>query len=194
MLLRVVRRSSTGLHLGWITGETLSFNTAAGALLNRVTGSQLSSLLGTLNQTGEHPVLLVNPNGIVVGSTAVINAQSLILSTLNATDAAFNAANSSSNNAAVFTDGKASAGIKVESGAQLKISELLQMFGGTVNVADNVSFSVADKDSGSNQLNVAFGAANKVTCTYGAKEAQDNHVTFEAGKGQYGQYRCCAIR
>ena len=158
-----------------LNGERLNVNTVDGALLNRVTGTQLSELRGFLTQTGAHPMLLINPNGIIVGGTASINAQSLILSTLNMTNDAFKTANGETNNEAVFTDGKAANGITVENGAKLNISELLQMFGGTVNVADNVTFSVPDGDS-SNNLNIALGAGSQISTTYGGSSAQDNHV------------------
>lgn len=61
-------------------GETLNFNGAA--LLNRVTGGDPSEILGNLNITNS-AWALINPNGIVVGPTAVINASHLLLSTLN---------------------------------------------------------------------------------------------------------------
>ena len=86
-----------------LNGERLNVNTVDGALLNRVTGTQLSELRGILTQTGAHPMLLINPNGIIVGGTASIDAQSLILSTLSMTNDAFKASNVASNNGAVFT-------------------------------------------------------------------------------------------
>ncbi|MBQ5733712.1 MAG: filamentous hemagglutinin N-terminal domain-containing protein, partial [Selenomonadaceae bacterium] len=64
-------------------GNVLNVNTANGALLNRVVGNSLSEIMGTLNQTGCYPMFLVNPNGILVGATARINASELVLSTLD---------------------------------------------------------------------------------------------------------------
>lgn len=64
-------------------GNVLTVNTANGALLNRVIGNNLSEIMGTLNQSGCHPMFLVNPNGILVGATARINASELVLSTLD---------------------------------------------------------------------------------------------------------------
>lgn len=57
------------------------------ATLNRVTGDQVSVLLGRLDANGR--VLLVNPNGIVIGSGAQINVGSLIASTSNVSTANF---------------------------------------------------------------------------------------------------------
>lgn len=51
------------------------------ATLNRVTGSQISVILGRLDANGQ--VLLINPNGIIFGKGAQINVGSLIASTAN---------------------------------------------------------------------------------------------------------------
>ena len=66
-------------------GETLNFNIASGkTLVNQVKGAQLSDILGTMNQTGGGGnVVLVNPNGIHIGATAVLNVPDLTLSALS---------------------------------------------------------------------------------------------------------------
>lgn len=66
-------------------GETLNFNIASGkTLVNQVKGAQLSDILGTMNQTGSGgSVVLVNPNGIHIGATAVLNVPDLTLSALS---------------------------------------------------------------------------------------------------------------
>ena len=70
-------------------GETTEFimPSATAAVLNRVTGIDQSQIDGALNANGQ--VYLINPNGIVIGSTGVINTQSFIASTLDVDDAAF---------------------------------------------------------------------------------------------------------
>ena len=60
---------------------------ALSAALNRVTGGLSSSISGTLQANGR--IYLINPNGITVGPTGVINAQSFIASTLGLTDSQF---------------------------------------------------------------------------------------------------------
>ena len=68
------------------TGETLNFDIADGrTLVNQVTGAQLSDILGTMNQTGtgKGNVVLINPNGIHIGATAVLNVPDLTLSALS---------------------------------------------------------------------------------------------------------------
>lgn len=139
-------------------GETLNFDTAKGALLNRVVGNNISEILGTLTQSGENPLLLVNPNGILVGGGATINASQLVLSTLALSNDDFNKfANGGIANFA--TDSKGAAGIMVEKGANFNIDEVLLMAGGTVNVADGVQFSVGNTKDGM----VEITAADQIT-------------------------------
>lgn len=57
------------------------------ATLNRVTGAQVSVILGKLDANGQ--VLLINPNGIVFGGGAQVNVGGLIASTANIGDANF---------------------------------------------------------------------------------------------------------
>ncbi|MFI5345667.1 MAG: filamentous hemagglutinin N-terminal domain-containing protein [Elusimicrobiota bacterium] len=60
---------------------------AQSAVLNRVTGGNLSAIYGTLSANGR--VFLINPNGITVGPTGVINTQSFMASTLDTPNGAF---------------------------------------------------------------------------------------------------------
>lgn len=54
---------------------------ADSAVLNRVTGANVSELLGNLSSNGH--VFLINPHGIVVGENAVIDVAGFVASTLN---------------------------------------------------------------------------------------------------------------
>ncbi len=69
--------------------ETVTFAQpgAQSATLNRVVGNQLSSLQGTLNANGQ--IYLVNPNGVLIGNGATINASSFIAATASLSDASF---------------------------------------------------------------------------------------------------------
>lgn len=64
-------------------GELTQFiqPSALSAVLNRVTGGDPSTIYGTLQANGR--VFLINPNGITVGPTGVINTQSFVASTLD---------------------------------------------------------------------------------------------------------------
>jgi filamentous hemagglutinin family protein len=70
-------------------GEAVNFlqPDSQAAVLNRVTGTQFSSIQGALNANGQ--VFLVNPNGILIGSGAAINVGSFVASTANVSTAAF---------------------------------------------------------------------------------------------------------
>jgi len=71
----------TGFSVG--AGNTVNFNqpSASSATLNRVTGSTASSIAGTINAPGT--VLLVNPNGIAITKSGVVNVGSFAASTLD---------------------------------------------------------------------------------------------------------------
>lgn len=70
-------------------GETTQFiqQSAASAVLNRVTGGDPSQILGTLQSNGR--VFLINPAGIMFGAGATVNVAGLVASTLNISDADF---------------------------------------------------------------------------------------------------------
>ncbi len=69
--------------------EVTSFvqQSAQSAVLNRVVGQELSSLLGRLESNGR--VYLLNPNGVIVGQGAVIDTAGFIASALSMTDEDF---------------------------------------------------------------------------------------------------------
>lgn len=64
---------------------------AASAVLNRVTGNNPSSILGSLLSNGR--VFLINPGGIVFGAGATVDVAGLVASTLNLSNADFLAGN-----------------------------------------------------------------------------------------------------
>ena len=128
-------------------GELLNFNTAAGALLNRVTSDKVSELLGTMTQTGANPLFVVNPNGIHIGGNASIDAANITLSTLAMSSGDFNAAASGRN----YTLAQGAQGVKavtIDSGAKVGVGNTLNIYGGKVVVADGVIFNPSDKRTG----------------------------------------------
>jgi filamentous hemagglutinin family protein len=75
-------------HFSIGSGNRVSFLNGSGATLNRVTGSDLSVILGTLSATGS--VYLINPQGIVVGPGGkVATGGSFVASTLDTCNCAF---------------------------------------------------------------------------------------------------------
>ena len=156
-------------------GETLNFNTANGALLNRVVGKNISELLGTLKQEGNNPLLLVNPNGILVGQNAVINAQALVLSTLAISDDEFNKVVGDAEATGTFApeNGGTAGALTVQKGAKFNIDNLLALFGGTVNVADGVTFTMNGATNDKEDVALNVGAGNKITMHGGDVNYQD---------------------
>lgn len=126
-------------------GETLNFNTAAGALLNRVTSDKVSELLGTMTQTGANPLFVVNPNGIHIGDNATIDAANITLSTLAMSTADFNNAASGRNYALAQSD-KGVKAVTIDGGAKIGVGNTLNIYGGKVVVADGVIFNAGHEN------------------------------------------------
>lgn len=140
-------------------GELLNFNTAAGALLNRVTSDKVSELLGTMTQTGAHPLFVVNPNGIHIGGNASIDAANITLSTLAMSSGDFNAAASGG----TYSLAQGKAGVKtiqIDSGAKIKSGNMLNIFGGKI-VADGVIFN--ERHGGLEKAPAMIVAAERTT-------------------------------
>ncbi len=123
-------------------GEALHFNTTNAALLNRVTGAQMSELLGQMTQVGGSFLYLVNPNGIHIGGTASFDVTNLTLSTLNVASEDFlsyvTAAKPylpSQQDAA-----KGAKAITVDQGAHFNAAGPLTLQASKVTVADGVTF------------------------------------------------------
>jgi filamentous hemagglutinin family protein len=76
-----------GFSIGF--DELTRFNqpSAVSAVLNRVTSTQASSILGSLQSNGQ--VFLINPNGIFFGGGATVDVAGLVASSLNLTNADF---------------------------------------------------------------------------------------------------------
>ncbi|HUQ25614.1 MAG TPA: filamentous hemagglutinin N-terminal domain-containing protein [Burkholderiales bacterium] len=81
-----VNTSTTNTTINWQTfsigsGETTRFNqpSSSSVVLNRVVGTDPSTILGTLSSNGQ--IFIVNPSGFTIGSGAQINVAGLNLST-----------------------------------------------------------------------------------------------------------------
>ena len=124
--------------------ETLNFDTTMAAILNRVTGAQMSEILGKMTQVGGKPLFLVNPNGIHIGGTASFDVTNLTLSTLNMDTAEFNRPKGQGE-WALKQGAQGATELRVDTGAQFNIRNdgSLALTAGKVTVADGVTF-VAD--------------------------------------------------
>jgi filamentous hemagglutinin family protein len=110
--------NSPGAIINWQgfsinAGEITQFlqSSPASAILNRVTGTDPSQILGTLQSNGR--VFLINPNGIVFGAGALVDVQGLIASTLDISNNDFLSGNYN------FLQTSAGAPITLQNGAQI---------------------------------------------------------------------------
>lgn len=130
--------------------ELLKFQLNDGALLNRVTGNNISQLLGTINSDSGF-LALSNPNGIIVGENAIINANDLLLTTFDIRKDAFYGF--LAGNDLLLSSDKIS-GIELKNNANLNINDALMLAGGTINIAEGITISAND---------VSLNAANSMT-------------------------------
>ncbi len=172
-------------------GENLNFKFGQDYLnvINHVTGSEMSQLLGALNAKNGN-VYLINPNGILVGGGARIDAGSLILSTLDATNDQLKIALKDGLTNLDLTSNAGSKGITIENGANIKVGPFLGLLGNKVQIADNVTISDAPYDKNETTLVVAAADKASLVLTGGGAEdiasvttGKDNTVTI--GKADF---------
>ena len=167
-------------------GETLNFNTAAGALLNRVTSDKVSELLGTMTQTGANPLFVVNPNGIHIGDNATIDAANITLSTLAMSTADFNNAASGRNYALAQSD-KGVKAVTIDGGAKIGVGNTLNIYGGKVVVADGVIFNPSDKKTASKQYALIV-AGDHATMWMDPKDGETQPVSLTTTKDNTAEF------
>jgi filamentous hemagglutinin family protein len=163
------------------SGRTVSINNGAGATLNRVTGNDVSAILGTLNGTGS--IYLINPHGVLVGRSGVVSTGGrFVASTLDVSNDAFlnppaigGTVYSGSSTANVVNLGK----ISSSGGDVLLIAANKVTNAGTINApAGNAELAVGRQillfDSTYQQLSVLVGSGGTVTNSGTVEAAQIN--------------------
>lgn len=147
-------------------GEKVSFDTRNFMVLNRVVGGQESQLLGMLSDQGNGKLILINPNGIVIGDNAIINVNDLTLSTLSLTNSNFQKLiNGETVEFSEVKDGK----ISIGSNANLTLGEALRLYGGKITIADGVEIVSKENKSayvqafGANSVATEFSTDNSAT-------------------------------
>ena len=174
--------ATTDSTINWDTfnignGETLNFNIADNkTLVNQVTGAQLSDILGTMNQTGGGGnVVLVNPNGIHIGATAVLNVPDLTLSALSIDQA--------TDTTRVLKAGGgtgALAGQIVVDGGHVTANEL-SLIGQKVAVADGVVFDMGGTAGTDGKAMLQVYATDNAAWTFDGDRVQTKNLTHNAG-------------
>lgn len=164
-------------------GEKVTFDTQKFMVLNRVVGGQESQILGMLSDQGEGKLLLINPNGIVLGENAVINANDLVLSTLRLSDDEFK--NLLNGNRSVFKDENNDRGkIEIKSGTNLTLNEALRLYGGKITIADGVE--IVSKDVTDVKVEAIGGTMVNTNLKNGVSSFYDDGTNVEIGAVKIG--------
>lgn len=162
-------------------GEATRFvqQSAASAVLNRITGQDPSVILGALQSNGR--VFLINPNGILFGAGAQVNVNGLVASSLAMSNADFlsgklnfsagTVAGRVANQGSIRTP---EGGQVLLIGPQVENSGLIQAPGGDVVLAAGRSVKLAD--SGNPALHVVVSAPQDQAVNLGQIVAQNGRV------------------
>ena len=161
------------------TGETLNFAIANGrTLVNQVTGAQLSDILGTMNQTsGGGNVVLVNPNGIHIGATAVLNVPDLTLSALSIDQATDTTRVLKAGGGTGALAGQIVVDANAANHASFTANEL-NLIGQKVTVADGVVF---DMGGTADKAMLQVYATDNAAWTFDGDRMQTKNLTHNAG-------------
>ena len=161
------------------TGETLNFAIANGrTLVNQVTGAQLSDILGTMNQTGGGGnVVLVNPNGIHIGATAVLNVPDLTLSALSIDQATDTTRVLKAGGGTGALAGQIVVDANAANHASFTANEL-NLIGQKVTVADGVVF---DMGGTADKAMLQVYATDNAAWTFDGDRMQTKNLTHNAG-------------
>lgn len=161
-------------------GETLNFNIANNkTLVNQVTGAQLSDILGTMNQTGSGSVVLVNPNGIHIGATAVLNVSDLTLSALSIDQATDTTRVLKAGGGTGALAGQIVVDADAANHASFTANEL-NLIGQKVTVADGVVFDMGGT-AGTGKAMLQVYATDNAAWTFDGDRMQTKNLTHNAG-------------
>jgi filamentous hemagglutinin family protein len=148
---------------------TVNFNlpSSQSAILNRVTGGIGSEIFGSINSNGK--VFLVNPSGILFGSTAQVNVGSLVTSTLNINNQDFlnknyNFAQSGNTSAGIVNNGSlvAKDGSVVLLGGAIQNTGNIQAFNGSIQMAVGKSATITMEDGVNVDIQINEALKDKV--------------------------------
>ena len=179
--------ATTDSTINWDTfnignGETLNFNIADNkTLVNQVTGAQLSDILGTMNQTGGGGnVVLVNPNGIHIGATAVLNVPDLTLSALSIDQATDTTRVLKAGGGTGALAGQIVVDANAAHHASFTANEL-NLIGQKVTVADGVVFDMGNTAGADGKAMLQVYATDNAAWTFDGDHVQTKNLTHNAG-------------
>jgi filamentous hemagglutinin family protein len=166
-------------------GEAVQFVQpgASSVALNRVVGTDPSTILGSLSSNGK--VFLVNPNGILFGKGASVNVGGLVASTLNITDSDFMAGRykfSGSSTQAVNNQGTLNApgGSVALLGAHVSNEGVIAARMGSVSLAGGQAITLDVAGDGLLNITIDQGAVHALVSNGGLIQADGGHVLMTA--------------
>ncbi|WP_199237588.1 filamentous hemagglutinin N-terminal domain-containing protein, partial [Azospirillum sp. TSH64] len=167
-------------------GATVQVNNGAGATLNRVTGGNLSQILGTLKATGS--LYLINPQGVVIGdSGVVVTGGSFVASTMDVLNEHFMAGGSlvfrGDSNATVTNLGKISStgGDVVLIAREVVNSGRISAPKGTAALASGTEVLLSESGADGERVLVRVGTAGGKVETSGMIEAATAELKAAGG-------------
>lgn len=153
--------------------------------LNRVIGSDGSSILGKIDANGQ--VFLINPNGVIFGKGAEVNVGGLVASTLNITDEDFQNGNfkfkAGASNGQILNEGSlnsAEGGYIALLGKSVKNNGVIQARLGTATLAAGSAVSLDFAGDGLINLQVDQGAVDALAENKGLIKADGGNVLMTA--------------
>ncbi len=185
-----INQSTQNAAINWQSfniaqGESVRFvqPNSNSVALNRVLGSNPSSILGSLSANGK--VFLVNPNGILFGKGASVNVGGLVASTRNITDSDFMAGSykfSGEGNGTVLNQGaiNADGGYVALLGANVGNDGVISAKLGTVALAAGNAVTLDVAGDGLLNVTVDQGAMNALVQNGGLIQAAGGQVLLSA--------------
>ena len=186
-----ITQSSASAVINWQSfgigaGQTVKFIQpgSSSVALNRVLGSDPSSILGNLTANGK--VFLLNPNGILFGSGASVNVGGLVASTLSISDANFMAgryAFTDAGNGTVVNQGNINAadgGYVALMGKSVSNQGVISARMGTVALAAGNAITMDIGGDGLLNLSISQGAVNALIENGGMIRADGGRVLLTA--------------
>ena len=185
-----INQSTQNAAINWQSfnigaGETVQFvqPNSKSVALNRVLGSDPSSILGNLSANGR--VILVNPNGVLFAKGAQVNVGGLVASTLNISDSDFMAGNyqfAGTSDKAVLNQGtiNADGGHVALLGANVSNDGVISARLGTVALAAGNAITLDVAGDGLLNVTVNQGAVDALVQNGGLIQADGGQVLLTA--------------
>src|SRR5487761_2613839 len=185
-----INQASQNVAINWQSfsigqGEAVRFvqPNSSSVALNRVLGSDPSSILGSLSANGK--VFLLNPNGILFGQGAQVNVGGLVASTLKLSDSDFMAGKynfAGASTAPILNQGSINAdgGYVALLGANVSNQGVISAKLGTVALAAGNAMTLDMAGDGLLNVTVNQGAVNALVQNGGMIQADGGQVLLTA--------------